>query len=283
MNDVRKGIYILPNLFTSASLFCGFYAIIEALRLAIMQGTNFDRCAMAIVVAAFFDGMDGRVARKTGTASRFGVEFDSLADLVSFGVAPAVVVWLWALRDFDRWGWFASFIYLACGALRLARFNVQATSLEKKFFQGLPIPMAALMVAGSILIWEGGAPHAIKALSALDVRFILMLLVTLLALLMVSTIPYRSFKTMNLTRRVPFYFLFLILIGLTLWASRPKWVIYFLGCAYVLSGPLEKYVLTPPVRAFQKVKKLRRSTDLNQGAPSTPNQSEENVTPIRRM
>ena len=282
MSDVRRGIYILPNLFTTASLFCGFYAIIEALRLSVLQGTNYDKCAMAIVIAAFFDGMDGRVARKTGTASRFGVEFDSLCDLVSFGVAPAVVVWLWALQDFERWGWFAAFIYLACGALRLARFNVQATSLEKQYFQGLPIPMAALMVAGSILIWEGGAPRAIQGLSALDVRFIIMLLVALLALLMVSTIPYRSFKTLHLTRRVPFYFLFLILLGFVLWASRPKWVIYLLGCAYVLSGPIEKYVLTPPVRAYQKVKKLRRRATDFVPKESNPNQNEENVTPLRR-
>ncbi len=249
MSEIRRGVYILPNLFTAASLFCGFYAIIHAFMIVMRGGTDFGRCAFAIILAAIFDGMDGRVARRTKTESRFGMEFDSLSDLVSFGVAPAFILYAWALREFDRIGWLACFLYLACGALRLARFNVQAKNVESRFFQGLPIPMAALMMVGSVLIWDGETathkPH-------------FLLLTYLLALLMVSNIRYRSFKSLNLTRRHSFSYLVLFMFGLTIWATRPWWVLYLIGCIYLLSGPIEQYVIPHPVRAYKKVRKKRR-------------------------
>ncbi len=295
MSDVRKGVYVLPSLFTTLSLFFGFYAIVQAFRLAISGGQDFERCAMAIVAAAICDGLDGRVARRTKTASRFGMEYDSLADLVSFGVAPAVTMYVWALRDFPRLGWTACFIYMTCGALRLARFNVQAGNVEKKFFQGLPIPMAALMLAGSLLIWEGGPVGNKGLFFAGDIQWFLLLLTYLLAGLMVSTIPFRSFKTLHLTQRRPFYTLVLVPVALALWYYKPWWVLYLIGCGYLLSGPIEKYVIPPPVHAYRRArhrrrikKSLEKIDDIASGpvaeeiTPDADTAANENVHPIRR-
>lgn len=260
MKGLHRGVYILPNLFTSASLFLGFFAIIRAIQIALRGGQNFRACAVAIIAAAFFDMMDGRVARKTNTASRFGVEYDSLSDLVSFGVAPAVTMYVWTLHDLGRAGWLAAFLYLACGALRLARFNVQATGVEKKFFQGLPIPMAAMMLSGAILIWEGrpiGIGDA-NLFFAGDVQLYLLGFTYVLAGLMVSTIPYRSFKSLYLTHRHPFYYLVLVVVGLMLWAFKPWWFLFLLGCGYLLSGPIEKYILPKPMGVIARAQKRRR-------------------------
>jgi CDP-diacylglycerol---serine O-phosphatidyltransferase len=293
MKGMHKGIYILPNLFTSASLFLGFFAIIRAIKIALAGGEDFQICAMAIIAAAFFDMMDGRVARKTNTASRFGVEYDSLSDLISFGAAPALVMYLWTLHDFGRRGWLAAFLYMACGALRLARFNVQATGVEKKFFQGLPIPMAAMMLSGAILIWEGQPVGKANLFVPGDVQFYLMVLTYILAGLMVSTIPYRSFKTSYLTDRLPFLYLVLVIVGFVVWAYEPWGVLFLLGCGYLLSGPVEKYILPKPIGAIQQARKRHRvrksldridglSSQISSDASSGQEPSRENVQPLRR-
>ena len=144
-NRFKKGVYLLPNLITSASLFGGFYSIIASL------DGDFEKAAIAIFISAILDGLDGRIARLTGSTSKFGVEYDSLADLIAFGLAPGVLIFTWGLRPFGRYGWLAAFLYVVCGALRLARFNVQITTIESKRFNGLPIPAAAVLVAMTVL------------------------------------------------------------------------------------------------------------------------------------
>jgi len=146
-----KGIYILPNLLTSISLFSGFYAIVASVNM------QFTHAAYAVFVSAIFDMLDGRVARLTGSSSRFGMEYDSLSDVIAFGVAPGLLVYMWALKGYGRFGWLAAFLFVACGALRLARFNVQADNAQKKNFLGLPIPAAAATIAGSICFIPGSA------------------------------------------------------------------------------------------------------------------------------
>src|SRR3990167_6074066 len=146
-SGIKKGIFLLPNLITSASLFGGFYSIIASL------DGEFNKAAIAIIVSAVLDGLDGRIARLTRSTSKFGVEYDSLADLVAFGLAPGILIFTWALRPFGKYGWLAAFLYVVCGALRLARFNVQITTIESKRFNGLPIPAAAAMVASTVLLF----------------------------------------------------------------------------------------------------------------------------------
>ena len=177
----RKGIYILPNLFTSASLFGGFYAIIAAI-----QG-RYEAAAMAIIISSILDGLDGRVARFTRTTSHFGVEYDSLCDLIAFGVAPGVLAFQWALEPFGRLGWLAAFMYVICGALRLARFNVQKIVEDPNFFKGLPIPASACFIASLILFASalGGIPE--------NRSVIIIIMIYVLSFLMVSTVKFYSF------------------------------------------------------------------------------------------
>lgn len=189
----RRGIYLLPNLFTTAALFAGFYAIVQA-----MNG-NFESSAVAVFIAMVLDGLDGRVARLTGTQSEFGAEYDSMSDMVSFGVAPALIVYEWALKEMDQWGWIIAFIYCACAALRLARFNTNIEVIDKRFFQGLPSPAAAALIAG--LVWvmlnfqvQGG-----------DIKWLAGIVTLFAAFTMVSNIPYYSGKEINLRRRVPIF------------------------------------------------------------------------------
>lgn len=222
----RKGIYILPNLFTSACLFGGFYAIIAAI-----QG-RYEAAAIAIIISAIFDGLDGRIARFTYTTSHFGYEYDSLADLVSFGIAPGVLAYLWALGPFGRLGWLASFMYVICGALRLARFNVQQSSLGANYFKGLPIPAAACSIASFILFT--------KALSGFTEHksIIVLAMLYVLSFLMVSTINFLSFKEYHIGNRKPFNILVsLILISLVI-AYKPKVILFFIVLFYILSGPI---------------------------------------------
>ena len=181
----RKGIFILPNVFTSASLFGGFYAIVAAI-----QG-RYEAAAIAIIISAVFDGLDGRIARFTKTASHFGTEYDSLSDLVSFGVAPATLAFLWALEPFGRLGWLAAFMFVICGALRLARFNVEKSSAQTSYFKGLPIPAAACFIASLILFSSTLKGFAEKR----DIIIIVMIYV--LSFLMVSSLKYFSFKEFN--------------------------------------------------------------------------------------
>jgi CDP-diacylglycerol--serine O-phosphatidyltransferase len=224
---LRKGVYILPNLFTSAGLFAGFYSIICTL-----QG-DLHLAAIMILVAQFCDVMDGRIARLTRTASSFGVQYDSLADLVAFGVAPGILVWRWALQPWGRWGWLAATLYVTCGALRLARFNVQVGSVERRHFVGLPIPAAANVVAATVLLhfYFGGqgAPHKI---------LLMPLLIVGLAALMVSEIRFFSFKEFQLHHRHPFPVLLGVLCLVMFTIAEPELMLFVGATTYALSGPL---------------------------------------------
>jgi len=224
--NLHRGVYLLPNLFTTGGLFAGFYSIISTIH------GNYDVAAWFILIATVFDGLDGRVARMTGTTSRFGVEYDSLADLVAFGVAPGVLMYMWALRPFGKLGWLAAFLYVVCGALRLARFNVQINTVESKRFLGLPIPAAAGMVASCVLLFYYlGGTGTIRKLSVL-------LLIYSLAFLMVSSIRYYSFKDPELVKRQPFGFLVLLIFLIIVIVARPEIMLFTFGLIYVVSGPL---------------------------------------------
>ncbi len=224
---VRRGVYLLPNLLTSASLFGGFYSI-----MACLNG-DFVKAAVAILISAVLDALDGRIARLTGTSSKFGMEYDSLSDLVAFGLAPAILIFTWALKPFGRYGWLAAFLYVVCGALRLARYNVQVTTVESRRFNGLPIPAAASLVASTVLIffYMGQGQETAKHVTIL-------VLVYSLAFLMVSNIKYYSFKELNLSKRMPFRFLVAIILLLIVVAAEPPVMLFVLTLGYVLSGPV---------------------------------------------
>jgi CDP-diacylglycerol--serine O-phosphatidyltransferase len=232
---MRKGIYILPNLFTAGSLFAGFYCMVSTLNY------DYKTAALWILASSIFDGLDGKVARLTGTASKFGVEFDSLADLVSFGAAPGLLMYAWALKPFGRIGWLAAFLFVACAALRLARFNVQVETVESKRFVGLPTPAAASMVSATVLLfYHFGWPSSFKKLAIL-------ILIYFLALLMVSNVRYYSFKDPEMIKRQPFAFLVTAIILLIVIAAEPIIMLFVIFCGYMLSGPVA-YILTLPRR-----------------------------------
>ena len=221
----RKSIYILPNLFTAASLFCGFYAIISAM------GERYEAAAAAIFLSGLLDGLDGRVARLTRSTSQFGVEFDSLADLVAFGVAPAILAFQWALAPFGRLGWLAAFMFVVCGALRLARFNVQKSVEDPSYFKGLPIPAAACFIASLVLFvsfWEG----------ELETRSLpILVTIYVLSFFMVSTVPYYSFKKLDLKHHKPFNMLVSIILVALVIAYKPMVMLFLIMLLYILSGP----------------------------------------------
>jgi CDP-diacylglycerol--serine O-phosphatidyltransferase len=222
---LHVNIYVLPNLLTTVNMFFGFYAVIHAIKGEYLMG------AYAIVAAAVFDLLDGRVARMTRSTSEFGAQLDSLSDLVSFGVAPGVLLYLWALQPFGRIGWLASFVFVACGALRLARFNVQKSVLNPSYFQGLPIPMAAGIVASSVLAfndleWEGSG------------SYILLTMTTLLGFVMVSTFPYRSFKDLDFKHRLPFHYLVFGVSLVAIIAIRPEVMLFVTFMTYALLGAI---------------------------------------------
>lgn len=220
----RRSIYLLPNLFTTGALFAGFYAIVQAMN------QRFEFAAIAIFVAMVLDGLDGRVARLTHTQSEFGAEYDSLSDMVSFGVAPALVMYEWALKGLGKWGWFAAFIYCAGTALRLARFNTNMDVVDKRYFQGLPSPAAAALVAGFVWVVLD------NQFSGEDVRWYAAVLTTFAGVTMVSNINYYSFKTINMRKSVPFIVVFLIALSFILISVDPPSVLFLLFLAYCLSG-----------------------------------------------
>jgi CDP-diacylglycerol--serine O-phosphatidyltransferase len=223
----KKGVYLLPNLLTSVSLFGGFYAIVAS-----FDG-NFVYAAIAIIISGVFDCLDGRVARLTGTSSKFGVEYDSLADLIAFGLAPGLLIFTWGLRSFGRYGWLAAFLYVVCAALRLARYNVQVTTIENKRFNGLPVPAAAMLVSSTILLYNhfGLADEVSKYVVVLGYVY-------LLAFLMVSNIKYHSFKELNLSQRMPFKLLVGSIFLLIAIAAEPPLMLFLLSFLYVMSGPV---------------------------------------------
>ncbi|MCB1886928.1 MAG: CDP-diacylglycerol--serine O-phosphatidyltransferase [Rhodocyclaceae bacterium] len=220
----RRGIYLLPNLFTTAALFAGFYAIVQAMNL------RFEAAAVAIFIAMVLDGLDGRVARLTRTQSEFGAQYDSLSDMVSFGAAPALVAYEWALKDMGKIGWIAAFIYCAGAALRLARFNTNIDVVDKRFFQGMPSPAAAALVAG--MVWvaidNGFAGH--------DLRWFAGALTIFAGLTMVSNVPYYSGKEINLRRSVPFFVILGVMLAFALVSIDPALVLFILFLGYALSG-----------------------------------------------
>lgn len=226
-SPLRRGVYLLPNLLTTGGLFSGFYSIVASLH------GDFQIAAVAILIANIFDALDGRVARLTRTATRFGIEYDSLADLVAFGVAPAMLIYCWALEPWGSWGWLAAALYLTCAALRLARFNVQFDSVEKRHFVGLPSPAAAEAIAATVLLF-----YRFGAYGPTDKHLLLLLVTYGLAALMVSTFPYFSFKETDLLRRQPFWTLLLAILLLKLLIAEPQ-VFLFIGFyGYALSGPV---------------------------------------------
>lgn len=220
----RRGIYLLPNAFTLSALFCGFYAIVMSLNL------KFDHSTVAIFIAMVLDSMDGRVARLTNTQSEFGAQLDSLSDMVSFGVAPAIVVYEWSLKGMGKLGWMAAFIYCACAALRLARFNTNIAVVDKRYFQGLPSPAAAALVAGFIWLMDD------LGYVGTDFEWISWTLTLYAGLTMVTNVPFYSFKTLNFQKSVPFIAVFLVVLTLIAVASAPSKVLFGLFVVYGFSG-----------------------------------------------
>lgn len=226
----RRGIYLLPNLFTTAGLFAGFFAVILAL-----EG-QFHLAAVAIFVAIVTDGLDGRVARMTQTESEFGTHYDSLTDMIAFSIAPALVAYLWVLESLGNAGWLVAFVYTAAGALRLARFNAQVGSADKRYFQGLASPAAAAVVASGV--WFGHVYGASPEAGWLGVAGVAPILMVLLALLMVSRIRYHSFKEIELRRRVPFVAVLAVVLVFVLISLDPPQVLFLASLLYAASGPI---------------------------------------------
>lgn len=222
----NRSAYLLPNLFTTAALFAGFFGIVTAMQ------EHFNVATIAIYVALLLDGLDGRVARLTNTQTAFGREFDSLSDMVAFGVAPGLVAYSWALYSLGKLGWLCAFIYTAGNAIRLARFNVQADKIDNNFFCGLPVPSAAAIIAG--FVWVGDS----YGWSNEFIPWLLAVLSVLLALLMVSSAPYYSFKKINLRGKVPILTVFFIALGFVFISIDPPVMLFSLFCLYGCSGPV---------------------------------------------
>ncbi len=236
---MKKGIYILPNSLTLCGMFFGFYSILSSIK------GNYSYASWAIMIAVVFDGLDGWVARLTHSTTRFGIELDSLSDLVAFGVAPSVLVYKWAIASFGRIGFAAAFLFTACGALRLARYNVQMGSTESKAFTGMPIPGAATLIAALVLFWHGiwhGPP--------LGNVFVLVFTV-FLALLMVSTLRFHGLKEIDFRRRKPFWILVVFVIGFGLILIHPPIALFVFAMIYLMEGLIENVYL------FRKRRKMR--------------------------
>ncbi len=240
-----RGIYLLPNLFTTAALFAGFYAVLAA-----TQG-RFEAASLAIFTAMLLDGFDGRVARLTHTQTAFGAEYDSLSDMVAFGVAPALVAYHWALGGLGKVGWLAAFVYTAAAALRLARFNTQAATVDKRFFQGLPSPSAAALIAGAV--WIG----ADEQIAGSDVSWLLAIITTGAGLLMVSNFRYFSFKQLHVQGRVPFVLAVMVMLGFAVLVMHPPTVLFLGFLIYAISGPVWTLMRLRQKRADRRARMRR--------------------------
>lgn len=241
----RRGIYLLPNLFTTAALFSGFYAVLAA-----MNG-KFEHAAIAIFIAMILDGLDGRVARMTNTQTAFGAEYDSLSDMVAFGLAPALVSYVWSLDNLGKVGWMAAFVYTAAAALRLARFNTQVGIADKRYFQGLPSPAAAAVIAGSVWV-------AVEyGIAGEDVSILVGILTVASGLLMVSNVRYNSFKEIDLKGKIPFVSVVIMALALAIVVVQPATVLFVIFMTYAISGP----VLT--LKHLQQRRKSRRKSEIN--------------------
>jgi len=238
---LRRGIYILPNIFTSLNIFCGFYAVIASIN------GKFVAAATAIIIAGIFDLLDGKIARATNTTSKFGIEYDSLADLISFGLAPGLMMYLWALKPMGRIGWLAAFLFMVCGALRLARFNTQTGRISSSHFVGLPIPAGAGMNAVIVLIFH-------RLGFQVEYNHVLILVILyILAFLMVSKIRYNSFKKPELFKKMNFNVLVTAILVLIFIAAQPSIALFTLGLTYVLSGPVNM--------VWQHIKPKKKKTE----------------------
>ncbi|AKH20300.1 CDP-diacylglycerol--serine O-phosphatidyltransferase [Sedimenticola thiotaurini] len=221
-----RGIYLLPNLFTTAALFSGFYAVLAA-----MNG-KFEHAAVAIFLAMVMDGLDGRVARMTNTQTAFGAEYDSLSDMVAFGLAPSLVIYVWSLNSLGKLGWLAAFVYTAGAALRLARFNTQVGTADKRFFQGLPSPAAAAILASSVWVAEE------YQIQGVDVSYLACFITLAAGLLMVSNVRYNSFKEIDFRGKIPFMKVVVLMLVLAVVISQPAKALYVLFMVYAVSGPV---------------------------------------------
>ncbi|WP_349432655.1 CDP-diacylglycerol--serine O-phosphatidyltransferase [Methylomarinum sp. Ch1-1] len=227
----HRGIYLLPNLFTTGAMFAGFYAIASAIN------GRYESAAVALFVAMILDGLDGRVARLTNTQSEFGVQYDSLSDMVSFGVAPALVMYLWAFGSLGKLGLFAAFVHMAGGALRLARFNTQVEVADKRYFQGLPSPAAAAILAGGLWIsLEYG--YDVET-----IKYLVLIVTICTGLLMVSNFRYSSFKEIDLKGRVPFVAAIAIMLAIGFVMAQPQTMLFLLAVGYAISGPVVTLVM----------------------------------------
>jgi CDP-diacylglycerol--serine O-phosphatidyltransferase len=222
----RRGIYLLPNLFTTAALFAGFYAITAAMN------QRYELAAISIFIAMVLDGLDGRVARLTNTQSAFGAEYDSMADVISFGVAPALVMYTWSLAGLGKIGWVAAFVHTAGAALRLARFNTQIATADKRYFQGLPSPSAAAILAGFIWVCES------YGFAGASVAYVALALAIATGLLMVSNFRFNSFKDIDLKGRVPFLWAIVIMLVFAFMFTNPPLVLFVMFAGYAVSGPV---------------------------------------------
>lgn len=227
-----RRIYLLPNALTTAALFCGFYAIVQAMN------QHFEQSAIAVFIAMVLDSLDGRVARMTNTESAFGEMYDSLSDMVAFGVAPALIIYEWSLRGLGKWGWLASFVYVAGAAMRLARFNANIGVVDKRFFQGLPSPAAAALIAGLVWVVTDLRDTHWITISRVDLAWPAWVLTGYAGLSMVSVAPFYSFKGINLKKSVPFIFVIALMLALVLISADPPMVLFALALGYGLSGYL---------------------------------------------
>jgi CDP-diacylglycerol--serine O-phosphatidyltransferase len=225
----RKGIYLLPNLLTTAGLFSGFYAVVMSMN------NHFEAAAIAIFVAMIFDGLDGRVARITNTQSDFGAEYDSMADMVSFGMAPALVAYNFGLAELGKIGWLAAFVYVACAALRLARFNTQIGTADNRFFQGLASPAAAALVAG--MVWVG----IDYEVDGNEFGLVVAIVTGVSGLLMVSNFKYNSFKELDWHGKVPFFAILVIMLIFIVVATAPSLVLFIVFLLYAIAGPVNTF------------------------------------------
>ncbi len=260
INKMKRGIFILPSLLTLTSIFFSFYSMIESIN------HDFLWAGALILAAGFFDGIDGKVARLTKTTTRFGLELDSLADVISFGVAPALLMYTWALASYNRIGWVSAFVFVACGALRLARFNVQSGNIDPKRFNGLPIPAAAAMVATTVLFFDK------LRLDPSDFSTALLILTYAISFLMVSSIKFHAFKDLTLVKQKPFSSTVAFVLLLALIAAAPLVVPFFLCAGYLVSGPILTFALHFRTRqnVLEQPSELPTSTA---GVPSVPKNS----------
>lgn len=246
----KKGVYLLPNTLTLCGMFCGYFAIMSAIN------GNYVYAAWAIIIATVFDGLDGWIARLTNTSTRFGVELDSLSDLVAFGVAPAVMMYKWTLMPFGRLGWAASFLFVACGALRLARFNVQTGSASSKAFKGMPIPGAAAILSSIIIFYYGFEFH----IGPPDRNIFYPVFTIILALLMVSTLRFHGLKEIDFRERKPFWVLIVFVLILFVFLIHASSAMFIFAMAYLVWGIIENGILY--IRAM-RMKRIKQQTGVH--------------------